>query len=111
MRDKFSVSHAKAAQSELGREYEPYTASGEINSSVDGLSTTVEHIRAGFENQSSITMDELDGLSVMERTGAWWFNLRPSNLEELLRLNVEAKDEVTMRRVRDQVLEQIRVTG
>jgi phosphomannomutase len=47
-------------------------------------------------------MDELDGLTV--GVGSWWFNLRPSNTEPLLRLNVEAPDEATLTDIRDQVL-------
>jgi phosphomannomutase len=47
-------------------------------------------------------MDELDGLTVS--SGGWWFNLRPSNTEPLLRLNVEAPDEPTLIDIRDQVL-------
>lgn len=92
--------------SELAREFEPYAASGEINSSVEGVAATVAQVRASYENAG--TIDELDGLSVIDETGNWWFNLRPSNTEELLRLNVEASDAATMEQVRDAVLEQIR---
>ena len=92
--------------SELAREFDPYTASGEINSSVDGVAGTVEQVKASYENAGII--DELDGLSVSDEAGKWWFNLRPSNTEELLRLNVEASDAATMQQVRDAVLEQIR---
>jgi phosphomannomutase len=52
-------------------------------------------------------VDHLDGLTV-SLPGGTWFNVRPSNTEPLLRLNVEAADEATMRRVRDDVLRQIR---
>ncbi|TAP42929.1 phosphomannomutase/phosphoglucomutase [Arthrobacter sp. S39] len=92
--------------SELAREFEPYTASGEINSSVEGVAATVAQVKANYENAGVI--DELDGLSVIDEAGNWWFNLRPSNTEELLRLNVEASDAATMQQVRDAVLEQIR---
>ena len=51
---------------------------------------------------TGITTDDLDGLTVM--SDDWWFNLRPSNTEPLLRLNVEARDEPTMVKVRDEVL-------
>ena len=54
-------------------------------------------------------MDELDGLTVT--TPDWWFNLRASNTEPLLRLNVEAGDRETMTRVRDDVLAMIRGTA
>ena len=49
-----------------------------------------------------MTADELDGLTIT--TDGWWFNLRPSNTEPLLRLNLEAADEDTMLRLRDEVL-------
>ncbi|MET3951006.1 phosphomannomutase [Arthrobacter sp. UYEF36] len=94
--------------SELGEKFEPYTASGEINSSVDGVASTVDRVRAGFDSTSGIIVDELDGLSVAAVTGDWWFNVRASNTEALLRLNVEGKDAETMQRVRDSVLEMIR---
>lgn len=55
-----------------------------------------------------MTTDELDGLTVA--TADWWFNLRPSNTEPLLRLNVEARDEATMAKVRDEVLALVRAT-
>jgi phosphomannomutase len=51
-------------------------------------------------------VDELDGLTVA--TDDWWFNVRPSNTEPLLRLNVEARDESMMRAVRDEVLAVVR---
>jgi phosphomannomutase len=92
--------------SELAREFDPYTASGEINSAVEAAAATVAQVRASYENAGII--DELDGLSVIDEAGKWWFNLRPSNTEELLRLNVEASDASTMAYVRDAVLQQIR---
>jgi len=92
--------------SELAREFDPYAASGEINSSVDGAAGKVADVRASYENDAVI--DELDGLSVSNKAGNWWFNLRASNTEELLRLNVEAADAATMAQVRNAVLEQIR---
>jgi phosphomannomutase len=92
--------------SELAREFDPYTASGEINSSVEAAAATVAQVRASYENTGII--DELDGLSVIDEAGKWWFNLRPSNTEELLRLNVEASDASIMAYVRDAVLQQIR---
>jgi phosphomannomutase len=49
-----------------------------------------------------VRTDELDGLTVA--TGDWWFNLRPSNTEPLLRLNAEADDESAMAALRDEVL-------
>ena len=69
-----------------------------------------EVVRERFVTDATV-VDELDGLTVTH-AGAdgpmWWFNLRPSNTEPLLRLNVEAADEATMARVRDDVLTTIR---
>ena len=53
-----------------------------------------------------MTLDELDGLTVSGDT--WWFNVRPSNTEPLLRLNVEASDEAEVAAIRDEVLGLIR---
>ncbi len=94
--------------SEFGRRFEPYTASGEINSSVDAVDATVARVRACYESNDGVTVDELDGLSIAATSGDWWFNVRPSNTEALLRLNAEGKDAATMQRVRDSVLELIR---
>ncbi|WP_166349456.1 phosphomannomutase/phosphoglucomutase [Phytoactinopolyspora limicola] len=89
--------------------YTRYAASGEINSRVDDTSATLAAVQAMFEGRSDVGIDHLDGLTV-EHTGSpmWWFNVRPSNTEPLLRLNVEGADEATMERVRDDVLDVIR---
>ena len=69
-------------------EYSRYTASGEINSEVSDQAAVAAQVREAFAGRPGVTIDELDGLTV---TGpGWWFNLRPSNTEPLLRLNVEA---------------------
>jgi phosphomannomutase len=94
--------------SELGSVYEPYAASGEINSSVTSVANTLAKVRANFEDQGGVVMEEIDGLTISDESGEWWLNLRPSNTEELLRLNVEAETKETMQRVRDTVLEHIR---
>jgi phosphomannomutase len=62
-------------------------------------------IEAAYDRDGA-AVDHLDGLTVT--TDAWWFNVRPSNTEPLLRLNVEGKDVATMERVRDEVLARIR---
>ena len=83
-----------------------YAASGEINSTVaDAAAATAARARSGRPVRTS-TFDELDGLTVTHqgRRPMWWFNLRASNTEPLLRLNVEAADVDTMERVRDDVL-------
>ncbi|MFJ9002131.1 phosphomannomutase/phosphoglucomutase [Streptomyces sp. NPDC102359] len=86
--------------------YDRYVGSGEINSTVDDQAARIAAIRAAYEGREGITLDELDGLTVT--AADWWFNVRPSNTEPLLRLNAEARDEATMTRVRDEALALIR---
>jgi phosphomannomutase len=82
--------------------YGRYVATGELNSEVADQAGATARVRAEFASRPGVTSDELDGLTV---TGdGWWFNLRPSNTEPLLRLNLEASDEDTMLRLRDEVL-------
>ncbi|WP_020389885.1 phosphomannomutase/phosphoglucomutase [Kribbella catacumbae] len=88
--------------SELFSVYERYVASGEINSRVEDAAATVAAIEDTYGDREGITVDHLDGLTV--DAGQWWFNVRASNTEPLLRLNVEAGDAATMERVRDEVL-------
>jgi phosphomannomutase len=92
--------------SALLAEFTRYAASGEINSKVTDQDGTLAKVRSEFEGRSGVTIDELDGLTVGHDD--WWFNLRPSNTEPLLRLNAEATDEETMAAVRDEVLEIVR---
>ncbi|MFF0047653.1 phosphomannomutase/phosphoglucomutase [Streptomyces sp. NBC_01620] len=92
--------------SELVAQYDRYSGSGEINSTVDDQPGRTAAVRAAFETRDHITLDELDGLTVTAPD--WWFNLRASNTEPLLRLNVEARDEETMTAVRDEVLTLVR---
>ena len=79
--------------SELLAPFKRYAASGEINTVVDDPAGTVELMAAEVEAAGGAlgTDDRLDGLTVDR--GDWWYNLRPSNTEPLLRLNVEAPDE------------------
>jgi phosphomannomutase len=93
--------------SELTAAYERYVASGEINSTVVDQAGRVAAIREAYGQQDGVTFDELDGLTVSLPDGAW-FNLRASNTEPLLRLNVEAPDEARMAQVRDEVLQVVR---
>ena len=90
--------------SELLSTYSPYVPSGEVNSTVEDQQGRVAAIKTRY---AELEQDELDGLTVTSPDG-WWFNVRASNTEPLLRLNVEAPDEVTMARVRDEVLGLIR---
>jgi len=83
------VSKANKPLSQLRGEFERYAASGEINTTVDDQQAVIERVAAAFKDGSQ---DRLDGLSVdlgLE-SGGWWFNVRPSNTEPLLRLNLLA---------------------
>jgi phosphomannomutase len=88
--------------SELFADFERYVASGELNNKVEDAAATVAAIEDTYADRDGITVDRLDGLTVS--AGEWWFNVRASNTEPLLRLNVEAADRPTMERVRDEVL-------
>ena len=90
--------------SEFAEEYERYTASGEINSTVADAPARVAEVRAAFPEAA---FDELDGLTVTLTDGSW-FNLRASNTEPLLRLNVEAAKPDRMATLRDEVLAIVR---
>jgi len=92
--------------SELLAEYSRYIASGEINSTVDDQAGRLVAIKQAYADRPGVTIDELDGVTV--DGGDWWFNVRPSNTEPLLRLNVEAANDRDMARVRDEALAIIR---
>ncbi|MGY4977221.1 phosphomannomutase/phosphoglucomutase [Streptomyces sp. 900105755] len=92
--------------SALVAQYDRYTGSGEINSTVADQQASLAAIRAAYGDRDDVTLDDLDGLTVS--AADWWFNVRPSNTEPLLRLNAEARDEATMTKVRDEVLAIIR---
>lgn len=81
------LAHSGSPLSEMRTPYELYTASGEINTVVDDALAVIDRVRDAY---SHCDLDELDGLTV--DAGEWWFNLRPSNTEPLLRLNLEAAD-------------------
>jgi phosphomannomutase len=80
------LSEAGVPMSDLLRPYRRYHDSGEINSEVDDQQAMIEEIAARYADGKQ---DRLDGLTV--EYGDWWFNIRPSNTEPLLRLNVEAR--------------------
>jgi phosphomannomutase len=92
--------------SELLAEYSRYHASGEINSLVTDQAAATEQVRRAFAGRPGVSLSELDGLTVA--SGSWWFNLRPSNTEPLLRLNVEADTGAAMATLRDEVLAMLR---
>src|SRR4051794_28606939 len=93
--------------SALLADYSRYSASGEINSQVSDPKAKMAEVEAAFSSRGDATIDHLDGLTV-DLADASWFNLRPSNTEPLLRLNVEGPDDATMEALRDEVLATVR---
>jgi phosphomannomutase len=93
--------------SELTARYSRYAASGEINSEVDDQQARAAAVKAEFADRVGVEIDELDGLTVTLPDGSW-FNLRASNTEPLLRLNVEAADATAVATLRDDVLAIVR---
>ena len=89
--------------------YERYVASGEINSVVADGAAATQRVRVAFEVEPHVTFDYLDGMTVSGPD--WWFNVRPSNTEPLLRLNAEAPDQDALDALRDRVLALIRDEG
>jgi phosphomannomutase len=92
--------------SEVLKPYQRHVSSGEINSTVADQQAVLDQIRERYSGAAGIEIDELDGLTVTATD--WWFNVRASNTEPLLRLNVEGNDQATMERVRDDALSIIR---
>ena len=91
--------------SAIARQYNPYFLSGEINSKVEDVAAAKARVEEAFADRASF--DHFDGITVSgtEANGSWWwFNVRASNTEPLLRLNVEAKDQTSMEAIRDEVL-------
>ena len=88
--------------SKILKSYHRYFSSGEINSTVADPVAILSSVEKVYEAKPGVAVDHLDGLTVSAE--AWWFNLRPSNTEPLLRLNVEAKTKARLDRVRDEVL-------
>jgi phosphomannomutase len=105
--------HVLAALAETDRplsgllaEYSRYVDTGEINSTVADQAAVLAEIEQVYGARDGVTLDHLDGLTVAHRD--WWFNVRASNTEPLLRLNAEAGDRETLDRLRDDVLSLIR---
>jgi phosphomannomutase len=105
--------HALAALAESDRPlsevlapYSRHVASGEINTEVADQRAVLEELQRTWGARDDVEIDHLDGLSVNHP--AWWFNVRASNTEPLLRLNAEGEDQATMVRVRDEILAVIR---
>jgi len=100
-----ALGESDTTMSSLLAPYNRYVISGEINSKVADTKAATERVEKTYVSDQ-VTIDHLDGLTVNGDT--WWFNLRPSNTEPLLRLNVEASTQAQMETVRDAVLSLIR---
>ena len=98
------LGRGEASMSELAARYAGWEPSGEINSTVPAVAPVLDRVRAAFAGRG--TIDEEDGTTIS--TDDWWVNVRPSNTEPLLRLNVEARDAATMAGLRDEALAVIR---
>lgn len=92
--------------SELGAVYSPYVPSGEINSELEDKAGAIARVADFFGD--TVEVSDMDGTTFEHKTEGWWANLRPSNTEPFLRLNLEAPDQATMERVRDQILKIVR---
>jgi phosphomannomutase len=92
--------------SQLLSPYAKYVQSGEINTKVGDIQEVISKVKANYLNHPDLLeIDELDGLMVISKK--WWFNLRGSNTEPLLRINVEGDTGAIMTSMRDEVLELI----
>jgi phosphomannomutase len=94
--------------SEILKDYSRYVATGEINSEVADQAAVTAKVKAAYAQRPGVRMDELDGLTVAGDN--WWFNLRPSNTEPLLRFNAEAPTAAETAALRDEVLGLVRGT-
>jgi phosphomannomutase len=101
-----ALGEVNTSLSKILKPYCRYVASGEINSEVEDAQAAMNEISEKFATASGNEIDHLDGLTVNGDT--WWFNVRASNTEPLLRLNVEAKTQARMEKIRDEVLATIR---
>jgi phosphomannomutase len=101
-----ALGESKKSLSELLKAFNRYHSSGEINSTVKDAASAMKKIEEIYGSGDGVEVDHLDGLTVSHAD--WWFNLRASNTEPLLRLNVEASAKSRMESVRDDVLNTIR---
>jgi phosphomannomutase len=97
-----ALSESQGTLSQLLSSYNRYSSSGEINSVVNDAQSVMDAIESHYLAMDGITTDHLDGLTV--ESADWWFNVRASNTEPLLRLNVEANSDSLMKKVSTQVL-------
>jgi len=100
------MSETGTSLSELLAPYRRYVVSGEINSEVAGQQARIDELAEAFADGRQ---DTLDGLTV--EYDDWWFNMRPSNTEPLLRLNVEARTDDLLKAKTDELLGRIRGGG
>ena len=101
-----ALAETDAPLSEVLAPWARHVASGEINSTVPDQQAVVAEVEEVWGSREGVSVDRLDGLSVVHPD--WWFNVRASNTEPLLRLNAEGRDQATMEQVRDDVLALIR---
>ena len=101
-----ALGHDDRPLSAILAEFARYAASGEVNSEVEDQAGATAKVKNFYGERAGVTLDELDGLTISGPT--WWFNLRPSNTEPLLRLNVEASNDAELAAIRDEVLGLIR---
>lgn len=104
-----ALGETNTSLSELLKTFNRYHSSGEINSTVKDAASAMKKIEEIYGSGDGVEIDHLDGLTVSHAD--WWFNLRASNTEPLLRLNVEASAKSRMESMRDDVLNTIRSKG
>ena len=92
--------------SQLSARYTPYFSSGEINSTVEDRAAAIARLKSAFPDAE---VEEFDGLTFSSTSEIWWwFNVRPSNTEPLLRLNAESNHEALLVEIRDKAIKAIR---
>lgn len=101
-----ALGESKKPLSTIFKEFNRYYSSGEINSTVDDAQNVMKIVEDAYSGKADISVDHLDGLTI--DAPDWWFNLRASNTEPLLRLNVEASTQARMEKVLNEVLNTIR---
>ena len=101
------LGHSDTTLADLVADYDRYVASGEINSTVTDQAGKVAELKAIYGTKCDVDLDELDGLTISFKDGSW-ANLRASNTEPVLRLNVEGSTETNMIRLRDEILSLVR---
>jgi phosphomannomutase len=101
-----ALAETEGTLSALLERYQRFHSTGEINSTVDDQDAVLRRIEEEYADRDGVELDHLDGLSVTHPD--WWFNVRPSNTEPLLRLNAEAADPESLAALRDHVLGMIR---